>query len=47
MAAVAQIIAVAEQVKNGLGRHIIQLSVSQLQATERVSIFPRPLNNRN
>lgn len=36
MAAIAQAIAVAEQVKSGLGRHIFELSISQVQATELV-----------
>ena len=37
LAAVAQIIAKVEQVRFGLGRHILELSRSQVQATERVS----------
>ena len=35
-AAVLQTIAVVEQVKYGLGRHIVDLSTSQVQATELV-----------
>ena len=37
LAAVAQVVAVLEQVKSGLGRHILELSLPQLQTIERVS----------
>lgn len=37
----AQVIAVAEQVKSGLGRHMTELSKSQVQDAERVSCLSK------
>ena len=41
MTAMAEVIAVTEQVKSGLGRHMTELSKSQVQGTERVSCLSR------